>query len=65
MPYIPTTQLAQAGGDAIDLFDSTLGADTASFDISGISTAAVNRVTILPSSGNWLAGSRLTLYGLR
>ena len=27
-------------------------------------TAAVNRVTIFPASGNWAAGSRLTIYGL-
>lgn len=26
-------------------------------------TAAVNRITLTPSSGNWLAGSRATLYG--
>jgi hypothetical protein len=28
------------------------------------STAAVNRITILPSSGNFVTGSRVTLYGL-
>lgn len=27
-------------------------------------TTAVTRVTLLPGSGNWLAGSRLTVYGL-
>jgi hypothetical protein len=27
-------------------------------------TGAVNRVTILPNSGNFVAGSRLTIYGL-
>lgn len=27
------------------------------------STAAVNRITILPSAGNWKAGSHLILYG--
>lgn len=29
------------------------------------STAAINRVTVLPGSGNWVAGSRATLYGMR
>lgn len=29
-----------------------------------LSTAAITRVTVLPASGNWLAGSRLTIYGL-
>lgn len=28
------------------------------------STAAITRVTLLPDVGNWLAGSRLTIYGL-
>lgn len=28
------------------------------------SAAAINRVAVLPDSGDWLAGSRLTIYGL-
>jgi hypothetical protein len=28
------------------------------------STAAINRITIFPTSGNFIAGSRLTIYGL-
>jgi hypothetical protein len=27
-------------------------------------TSAINRVTLFPQNGNWLAGSRLTVYGL-
>jgi hypothetical protein len=27
-------------------------------------TAAINRLTLLPSSGSWITGSRFTLYGL-
>lgn len=27
-------------------------------------TAAISRITITPSSGNWLAGSRVSLYGI-
>jgi hypothetical protein len=27
-------------------------------------TAAVTRITILPGAGNWIAGSRLTIYGM-
>lgn len=30
-----------------------------------ISTAAINRVTLLPSTGNFAAESRVTLYGMR
>lgn len=29
-----------------------------------LSTAAINRITIYPNSGNFVAGSRLTIYGL-
>lgn len=29
------------------------------------STSAINRITILPSAGNFIAGSRLTIYGLQ
>ena len=29
-----------------------------------LSTSAINRVTIFPSSGNFVAGSRATIYGL-
>lgn len=36
--YIPTALLTQAGGDFSRIFDSTLGADAASFDITGISS---------------------------
>lgn len=28
------------------------------------STAAINQITVLPGAGNWIAGSRLTIYGL-
>ena len=28
------------------------------------STAAINRIQIFPSSGNWVSGSRLTIYGM-
>jgi hypothetical protein len=28
------------------------------------STAAVNRITVFPAAGNFIAGSRLTIYGL-
>jgi hypothetical protein len=28
------------------------------------SSAAINRITILPAAGNWRSGSRVTLYGL-
>lgn len=28
------------------------------------STSAINRITIFPSAGNFIAGSRLTIYGL-
>jgi hypothetical protein len=27
-------------------------------------TAAINRITVYPLTGNWIAGSRLTIYGL-
>ncbi len=27
-------------------------------------TSAVNRITIFPSSGNWLAGSQISVYGI-
>jgi hypothetical protein len=26
--------------------------------------AAVNRITLFPNAGNWLAGSRLMIYGI-
>ena len=28
------------------------------------STAAINRITLFPAAGSWIAGSRLTIYGL-
>jgi hypothetical protein len=34
------------------------------FDGSWRSTAAINRITIFPTAGNFVAGSRLTIYGL-
>jgi hypothetical protein len=27
-------------------------------------TAAINRITLFPGAGNWIAASRLTIYGL-
>ena len=28
------------------------------------STAAINRVTVFPATGNFIAGTRLTIYGM-
>ncbi|MBI4034362.1 DUF2190 family protein, partial [Candidatus Saccharibacteria bacterium] len=39
----------------------------ADYTVSGGSwynTAAINRITVAPASGNWLAGSRLEVYGI-
>lgn len=42
------------------------GANGSAEQLSGRwgSSAAINRVTVLPSSGNFVAGSRVTIYGL-
>lgn len=42
--------------EANEVMDSTSG--------GWRSTSAISRITISPGSGNWLAGSRISLYGL-
>ena len=54
---------------AVTLTSSNVGAGatTANGPVAGFWTntaAAISRVTVLPDANNWLAGSRLTLYGL-
>lgn len=45
------------------------GQSTNTVQLNGIggvwrSTAAINRITIYPNAGNWITGSRLTIYGI-
>jgi len=43
---------------------TTLGHTAMSGDGVWVSTAAINRITVFPTAGNFIAGSRLTIYGL-
>lgn len=44
--------------------DASQANDIASIGFIWKDTSAINRITLLPSAGNWMTGSRCTVYGM-
>lgn len=61
---LTTAQKFVLGVTGVDVSDTQAATYTRAVSGTWKSTASINRVTILPNSGNFVAGSRCTIYGL-